>query len=65
MKGPLVRECSEIWERGCFNELVAGPEGVSVCERAAAAQEADQTRPDQSRSQTQDCWKRKGKRAYP
>lgn len=46
MKGPLVRECSEIWERVCFNELVAGPVGVSasVCARAAAAQEADQTR---------------------
>lgn len=24
MKGPLGAECSEIWERGCFNEL-AGP----------------------------------------
>lgn len=31
-EGVLVAECSEIWERGCFNESAGG---VWLCVRAA------------------------------
>lgn len=37
MKEPLDAECSEIWERGCFNELAGLVwDSGSVCEGSAA-----------------------------